>query len=347
MVDVYEREERAAIFEFEAGMSRSDAEWRADPPAPVLYNQRVRAWPEHDEGGRARYMPWAEALTSRFAFDAHTTQYSVPSVTRRLDQGAPEKVAGGVAMVRIMFDIDGPKVGDGHRRTPEWWTAELPKLEPIGTFIYPGRGGYRLCYELPEPFYVRTIEDADAWTKTYLLSLAYLKRKYGIVADSKCKDWQRLFRLPHATRDEGGQPEELGTIGDPDRIAVWRPSFEQADADDAFKIAKRPVKIWEPRQYSGGTVDGILPHAFQARGWLGAERKDHWVVRCPWHHEHSKNHDPFDSSTILYRAGPGKEMGWLRCEHTHCENRTTRDVAGMFSEDELRAARVAAGVQAA
>src|SRR5262249_42964146 len=89
--------------------------------------------------------------------------------------------------------------------------------------------------------------------------------------------------------------------------------------------------------------DGVLLHAFQARGWIGEQAEPgKWEVLCPWNQSHSKGED-YDGSTVLFPPANGS-LGLFYCSHSHCANRGYRDVLALFSKEELKAAGRAAGV---
>lgn len=186
---------------------------------PTFRGNNVRSWPKHTEGGYAKYLPLPEVLTTDFRTDVHFAQYSNPEVTRRLcdDVLKPEysealaQIGGAVRMQVVVFDIDVPGHGDV---TEEWRDAELVKIGKLPQpFVYFTRHGYRIVQTLTEPFAIDSKAAATRWTDFYLQSCAYLKRVHDIHADP-VGDWQRLFRAPHATRDEGGSPERLPFVGD-------------------------------------------------------------------------------------------------------------------------------------
>jgi hypothetical protein len=186
---------------------------------PTFRGNNVRSWPKHPEGGLAKYLPLREILTTDFRTDVHFAQYSNPEVTRRLcdDILKPEhaedlaRIGGSVRMAVIVFDVDVPGHGDV---TEAWRDAEIAKLGKFNApFVYFTRHGYRIIQLLSEPFAIDSKYSAVRWSAFYLQSVAYLKRVHGIEADPVA-DWQRLFRAPHATRDEGGRPECLPFIGE-------------------------------------------------------------------------------------------------------------------------------------
>lgn len=333
---------------------------------PVLPSQAIRGWPKHDDGGRARYMPLAEAFTTRFKTDAHFAAYSVPEIPRRLmldalrEEAARDRLGFGVPMVACVFDIDcslahAASGGDGGMPAPDaWWLDELAKLERLrdahpGPFFYRTRGGYRIVYTLDPPELLLSPEDERTWMDRYARGVAYLRRRFGIFADPACAEWVRLFRLPHATRDGETRPEERETLGDPNKIGAWAPELTPDDVALAatLKRAKKPSAPRERRRAARApatTGDGVLFHALRARGELGDELEPgKWAAVCPNEGAHTKG-ERFDGSTILYAPGDGEELGWIHCSHAHCQGLTLRDVLRRFNEDELAAARVAAGV---
>jgi hypothetical protein len=326
----------------------------ADPVVGVLAHARVRSWPTYPEGGAARAMPLSVALTHTYATDAHVVQYAPPR-GRRLSTGALEREDGGAVIGAILFDVDhAPQHAAGgsgaDMDTEEWWTCECGKAAPLETFAYRTRGGYRLAFFLGAPFAVTTPADAEQWTRFYLSSVAYLRRVHGITADPVA-DWTRLFRLPHATRDEGGVPEDLPAVGDPFALGVWMPRITAEDIAAAAtlrrrKVERRPDIERAPSNYMGR---GVLFHAFLVRGWIGAcldAAEGRFAVRCPREAEHSKRSAGIDTSTVLWLPAGGDEVGWLYCAHTGSghDRWGVRDVIGMFSPWELEQARRMAGV---
>jgi hypothetical protein len=232
-----------------------------------------------------------------------------------------------------------------------WWLSELDKLERLreafpGAFVYRIRGGYRLVYWLPTPRILQSDEDVTAWKADYLAWIAALRLRFHISADPACHDWQRLYRVPHATRTPGGRSE---TLGNPSQIGIWTCEPTAAERQLAKTLAKRPTPTRPPRAHVNSLVhagDGVLFHAFQARGWIGHTLEpDKWSARCPWDDQHTKG-EAFDTSTVLYAPGSGGTLGYLHCSHAHCQSRDSRDVLVCFSRDELAQAERAAGVLA-
>jgi hypothetical protein len=204
-----------------------------DPIVPVLRDAKCRGWPTHPQGAVARYTPLAEALSKDFPTDVHFAAYCVASPARRLcrdalrDAQARAHLQHGVTMQLVLFDIDcAASHAEGSAAPDEWWGAERVKVEKLlarhaGAFVYRTRGGYRVLYRLLAPVVLHDDTEAGGWSSRYCLWLAYLRRAFDLHADPSCKDWTRLYRLPHATRDPLLGPERREAIGEPDKIGVW------------------------------------------------------------------------------------------------------------------------------
>src|SRR5690606_39869753 len=137
--------------------------------------------------------------------------------------------------------------------------------------------------------------------------LSYLRRLFSIAGDPT-KDWQRLYRLPHATRD-GRAPESLETLGDPYAIGLWEPNLVEEDwaTASAAQKGKRPGK--QRPDTNGKRPDskngrGLLYYLLEARGILGEEiEPGKWAVKCPLESEHSRG-EAYDTSTVLFAPSP-------------------------------------------
>jgi hypothetical protein len=326
---------------------------------PLIHDQRRRAWPKHADAWPVdAYLSLPDAMTRAFRHDAHFTAYSFPSHPYRLSADAVT-IDGGVPMVLFIADVDCEQshlASGGHGDTPapdEWWLTELAKVSALrqafpGAFIYRTRGGYRIVYRLPTPVILDSAEAVARWRSTYLGWCAALRARFGVHADPSCHDWQRLYRVPHATRTPGGQPEAREILGSPYQIAMWTCEPTGEEQQLALTLAKRAVSpraLRAPREHVAVTAgDGVLFYAFQARGWVDKEiDTGKWAVACPWEDQHTKG-SRFDTSTILYRPGDGDTLGWLHCKHNHCQNRDSRDVLALFTEAELAAAEKACGL---
>jgi hypothetical protein len=321
-------------------------------------HKRIRAWPKTERGERLKYLPVQAALPQPYPTDAHFAAYSLPELPRRLgvdalrDPDARARVADGVPMVLAVFDVDCAEAHQGDPSSVDaWWLEELGKLQCLGErhpggFVYRTRGGYRIVYRLPAPTVLRDDADAQAWTARYCAWVAYLKREFRIRADSACKDWTRLFRLPRATRDEREGPEQREMLGDPTALGAWTCEPTAADLEAARKVHRRKA----PRRRKARSVtaepvgEGVLFHLLKAAGWLGEEvAPGKWAVRCPNEVAHTGG-ERLDTSTVLYAPAAGECLGWLHCSHAHCAQQSVREVLAGFSDEEVEAARLAAGL---
>jgi hypothetical protein len=245
--------------------------------------------------------------------------------------------------------------GNGEAPAPDaWWLGELEKLDRLlkafpGAFIYRTRGGYRILYFLPAPWVLTSPDAVASWRAAYLAWIAALRVRFNIYADTACHDWQRLYRVPHATRSPGGRPEARETLGNPYQVGTWTCEPTAGERTLATTLAKKSLTR-SPRIHQAEEVtsvdagDGILFHAFRARGWLGeAINSGKWSVQCPWDDQHTKG-TPYNTSTVLFAPGAGETLGWLHCSHGHCQQRDIRDVLKMFSPSALEAAANACGL---
>jgi hypothetical protein len=315
---------------------------------PVFPNVHVFGWPTHELGGRAVYTPIERTLTRRYEHDAHVSQYFLPTIERRLtvtlvrDPSHADKIPDGVRMLVVLFDVDcqlSHKSSGATSPAPasdEWWLAELPKLhtlmdEHASPFIYRTRHGYRILFVLAVPLVIRNASDDAAWTRNYLRWIAYLRRRYDIIADPTCNDWVRLFRVPHATRNGSDKPEEHATLGDPDVIGAWvcQPSAE--DIALALTLTKKKVarerRANSPQSHRDppSTTErdpriSVLGLAFEKLGWLGPlNGAGKRCARCPRVELHSDGRGAGrDDSTVLFAATGQSTIGGFACAHQHC-----------------------------
>ncbi|WP_437796472.1 VapE domain-containing protein [Sorangium sp. So ce693] len=258
-----------------------------------------------------------------------------------------------------------------------WWENESAKIRDLraehNVFVYRTRGGYRIVARLT-PFVLTSKNDAAEWSHLYLTWVAYLKRRFKIAADP-VKDWTRLFRLPHATRLEhvaegeteeqqiareernlAARPEERVTVGDPNAIELWNPLTNSEDEAAAQTMNKRRQKKTAasktkydttPCVRPSGTGTGLFYFLLSARNLLGPEiRPGEYAIKCPCMEEHSTSSTFESRSTVLFLPDEGQEIGAIDCKHTGCghDRFTAKDWLSRFTEDEIAAARAAAGL---
>lgn len=280
----------------------------ATPLMPVFAAKNYRAWPRSPDGGAAMYQPPAVAMLTRYATDAHVAAYSVPAVPRRLDREAPGHPVDGaplvVAMAFLIIDLDGPD----HQAPPAWRSQMAERVERAlaehpGGFSYETRGGGRLVWRRAAPFVITTEFDARTWKLTYWRTLLYLSRRYGLVGDPACADWTRLYRAPHATRDGGGQPEQLPQGGDPKLGTPFAFEPQEVDLELDLAEARRLASAHPPAVGEDG-------QALRGSPWGAPLRALEALVGVPL----DQPPLPLSSSTPRPRRPPLEERQRLWCE---------------------------------
>lgn len=314
----------------------------------VLRDRFVRGWPRHEHGERTHSLPLGDAMTRSYSSDAHFAAYTSP-IARRLTR---EAIDAGVAVEigMIAFDVDCAEAHGTPEPASERWRRALRErvqalaAEHPSPYYYETRGGARILYTIAEPFSLASHDDARRWSQNYAVGCAYLARRFDIFADMSCADWQRLYRLPRATRDAAKAPENWPEWGDPCAIGSL---VIDASRDDVA-LARERCKAFSVRRVTDSvpcvsTGRGLLYHALAARTDVLAERRDGYVIRCPREHEHSAGRTG-DGSTMLFPPAPGEEIGAIHCLHGHCSGMRARDWLRCFSDAELERARSAAGI---
>lgn len=316
----------------------------------VFPDKYLRSYPERPdkplrETDRGQVVELGAALEGDYATDAHFAAYVTPN-TRRLNSDIFD-AGGAVELTTIVFDLDAPD----HVVTPEWRretrerVVRLADMHP-DPYFYETRGGARIVYQQPETTILHSADDGIAWRQAYAVVVAHLEHRFGLLADMACSDWQRLYRLPRTVRDAGGPPENHPRWGNPDKIGIFYVEATHADVDAAKQ--QLPKAFDEKRVLdfapSGADGFGLLYYALRARGDVGRQRGRAFIVRCPYESEHTSG-STADGSTLLYPPAAGEQVGAICCLHAHCAGRSVRDWLRCFSDQELQAARVAAGIE--
>ena len=319
-------------------------------PITIVRDRYAKGWPRHADGERAYVLGLGEALTRTYRSDAHFVQYATPNDRRLTREAFDEGVI--VRMNVIVFDVDCADTHGSSQPAPERWRAELgTKVEALSEahpapYFYETRGGARIVYRVGAPFEITSQAGAREWSQHYAIALAYLSRQFGIGADPACHDWQRLFRLPFATRDKGAKPEAWPTRGDAHKIGTLQIPASAADVDAARASSKAfstsRISALTPCTSSG---EGLLFHLLRARGDVLREHTQPgaYVIRCPREFEHSTGRTG-DGSSLLYSPAAGEEVGAIHCLHNHCAHMTVRDWVRCFGQIEIDDARRAAGM---
>lgn len=246
----------------------------------VLPHARVHGWPKHSDAPHGQCPELGDALAREYATDAHHTAYAPdPLAPRRLTK----EVLGvaPVAMQLVVFDVDDEEAHREHRPASDAWReVEAPKQRALleahpGAVVFDTRGGYRVVALLEAPVAIATADDIPRWSRFYLLQLGYLSRRFGIIADPACKDWQRLYRLPHATRDGGPSPERRRVLGDLRNPGVWSrergdehlrgADGEAADLAELERLAASSPKPWAVHARAAAPPTALPPRAAKPR----------------------------------------------------------------------------------
>lgn len=315
----------------------------------IFRNKYARSWPQLEADkplrsvDRGRVVELGHALDQDYAGDAHFAPYRSPNGQRlnyqALAQGTP------IELHAIVFDVDGP----GHAATPAWRRELREKVVSLAAahpdpFYYETRGGGRVVYGQAEPTILETEADALEWSRVYTIAVAHLEQRFGIVADPACCDWQRLYRLPRATRDRGGSPENHPYWGNVDKIGNLTIQASWADVAKATKTNERVFRQPRTLPNFAGSGDGLLFWLLKLRGEIiGTESRGGWICRCPNRNQHTSCTDG-TSSTICYPPRAIGELGVIVCKHGHCVGHTLRQWLAYFSDSEIEAAREAAGI---
>ena len=253
----------------------------------VLPHAKVVGWPLTAESIRKRLTAehhqcpeLGDGLAREYATNAHHTAYAPdPIAPRRLTRKAIEHAP--VAMQLVVFDVDDEEAHREHRPASDAWReVEAPKQRALleahpGAVVFDTRGGYRVVALLEAPVAIATADDIPRWSRFYLLQLGYLSRRFGIIADPACKDWQRLYRLPHATRDGGPSPERRRVLGDLRNPGVWRreggdehlrgADGEAADLAELERLAASSPKPWAVHARAAAPPTALPPRAAKPR----------------------------------------------------------------------------------
>ncbi|MDC0743168.1 DNA primase family protein [Polyangium mundeleinium] len=114
---------------------------------------------------------------------------------------------------------------------------------------------------------------------------------------------------------------------------------EALAATPARKQRSPKTGVYTPVVGDVGPAGGLLKRAFRHAGWLGPEMEEGKAkVQCPWEDQHTTG-SRFDSSTILFSARPGDEVGWFHCKHSHCCDRQQQEVLDALPDEALEQAR--------
>lgn len=305
-----------------------------------LAHSRVRGGVATIEAER---LELGDALTRTWPSDAHMQlAYSPNSPRRRLVAAEIGRLA--IELHAVAFDFDGP----GHRADDNWRErfAERATSAAPGAFIYFTRNGARIVGRFAEPFAITSPADALRWRACYTAQCARFAA-HGLDADRACADWGRLFRLPRATRDLGGAPEQWPTIGDPHNIGTIglpQPRSELRPHAPAQPRAQRAVQ-------GGVSESTALLRDLERAGLIvgPGPAPGSFRIICPNDRSHTTG-APGDGSTIYYPPRDFCGGGFVHCFHRCAEIRTAREwrrrIASYAGHRGSRGSPLAGGVSA-
>lgn len=228
---------------------------------PDIY---ARAWPGHEDGTEST--PWVagEALTTKWSTDARFSGYTSSS-RRRLDTDAEGRV--DITMRWLVVDIDAPKDADLRK-----WRASFGGLRlPGKPFAYWTRAGLRVMWRTDMPI--------DNWSRVYTRALLALYTRHGLRCDPQCRDWTRLFRLPHTVRD--GTLQNHGYLcGSPNAIGEWPGlTCSESQARDAMICLAVSTPGWSALALADLERDKPKPEVLENVTYL-AEHAIRWAERA-------------------------------------------------------------------
>lgn len=189
------------------------------PILGIAAHERIQgAYTLADVRSTLRMMPLDEALRTHWPSGALLTTYVVdgerawPRINKRGTlPDELKKAHGSIVRTAVFgFDFDLPKV-DG-KKSP--WGSQgevrevLAKLRsaPPPTAVYVTRHGLRLIYVLEAPI--------DPWEgEGYYSAMLANFARMGVEFDAACQNWDRLFRLPFVTLEDGTQTWDNPIIG--------------------------------------------------------------------------------------------------------------------------------------
>lgn len=149
----------------------------------------------------------------------------IPGLPVRLKGEAIKTLQGELSLQLILTDIDALDKGKPGHDAEVWFTDQRRAIDAFlaehpGAFIACSRGGLRIYQALDAPFVLNTPARATEWKDRYAAWLTHVERFPWAKAkvDGACKDWTRLQRIPHDTRD--GVLQVYSTVGDSANIGV-------------------------------------------------------------------------------------------------------------------------------
>jgi hypothetical protein len=199
-------------------------------------------WPGRKDAPLGPIVSLASALSDSFDADEPNYRwyrdgrcYLMQCAPHRLRPGAHEgpRLAGKaweaapITMQLLLTDIDAADKKATGFSSAAWWEAQSSAISQFllshpGAFFASSRGGLRIYQVLEEFFIIDSQAKADEWKARYVSWVKHVGGFPWVGAShggaDETKDWTRLQRIPHDTRD--GVLQQLPTLGDPARVGV-------------------------------------------------------------------------------------------------------------------------------
>ena len=192
---------------------------------------------------------------------------------------------------------------------------------PDAVYMSGGNGGHAL-FAVEEP-------NDDTTNKLFEAILKGLDAKFSdkvVNVDSSVHNPARIWTLPGTMKRKGddfsSRPHRQAVIESKPSplVLVTREQLE------AVAVLLVPASTPKPRSVTKrvGTVLDMKAE-FEARGWyLHDLANGKHAVRCPWVEEHSGESGP--TQTVIFEPTEEGTVWGFNCKHSHCRERTIRDV---------------------
>ncbi len=219
------------------------------------------------------------------------------------------------------------------RRTDvvSWLISEFGFPEPV--MLMSGNGAHAL-FPIEEP------NDADtaALIKNLLTALDARFSDDKVKVDTTVHNAARIWTVPGSTKRKGeDMPERPHRLAVIESLCDSQVSRQQLGVVAAIGAPKRgrPRKTGglplRSRNRGGEILD--MQAEFEERGWHISELSPgKHAVKCPWADEHSS--DSGITQTVIYEPEEEGKVWGFKCHHSHCADRTIKDVWMLFRPEE-------------
>lgn len=276
---------------------------KVDSSKGIMVPTYPTSWPNHPGASLAPVVPLASALSDSFHADEPNYRWYrdgrcfIMQCAPRRARGAGlhgPRLAGKpwehgfpVTMVLLLTDVDALGKKEHGFDPLIWWAEQEAALAAFllahpGAFIACSRGGLRIYQVLFEPFVIDCDDRAKEWKARYT-SWANHVRGFPWAGAAQggaddLKDWTRLQRIPHDTRD--GELQQWPTVGDPANVGLVSLPAPAKPDPVAFRSFAGPFVAAKVRRGLLKAVGEVLPKqgdgvhdcAFALGGIMSASR---------------------------------------------------------------------------